>query len=126
MIEHDLSNRDLSTLMTKAGAKVNQSTIWHWTTCKRGYPSESYFGEDKLKALASCLRIDEDELRLALDRSRSLYTEGQWEKNPAPQHDDLKTLRDLLDGRTGEWIRTASVLDLIDTLDAARKHRESK
>jgi hypothetical protein len=124
MVEKGISYRTLAKFMSST-VKVNQSTVWHWITCKRGYPSESYFREEHLTAMSSALLISEEELRLALDRSRSLYT-GQWEKNPAPQHDDLKTLRDALTGRASEWIRITYVLDLIESLDLAREKRKEQ
>jgi hypothetical protein len=98
MVEKGISYRTLAKFMSST-VKVNQSTVWHWITCKRGYPSESYFREEHL---------------------------GQWEKNPAPQHDDLKTLRDALTGRTSEWIRITYVLDLIESLDLAREKRKEQ
>lgn len=132
----DMSTRDVAGGMTKLKAKTDQSTFWVWLHNESGHPSPRSFTTTHLKALCRVLKLQEPEVRKALDESRAIYT-GRPEPTPRPQLEGLITLKMVLERSKGVMVKRATILHLVKSLIAgaeveppaekpARPHRKTK
>lgn len=88
------SNRELAREMSRT-IKTPQSTLFTWLHNTNGFPHPKAFKPAHLKALAQILKLKENEIKLALDGSRHLYT-GRETPMPLKSKDAFRTFIEIL------------------------------
>lgn len=123
-----ISSRELTKEINsrlKPKEHVNQSTVWFWRNTRNGYPSPRSFKAAHLRALSKVLRLQEDDVRRALDESRAIYS-GNPDPTPRPQLDALATLQTTLEQTGKATVRVKWLLHLVKSLRASAQEPATK
>ena len=123
--EKGISGRELAKLLTAAGAKVSQSSLWIWLHNENGYPHPKAFKNEHLKALARVLELSEKEITKAIDASRVFYQPKQ-EPTPAPVMDAFATFIRILENDRRTNVSLGFVVNLAKNLyNGALAHQQA-
>jgi hypothetical protein len=106
--ELQISTREMSARLGKAGFNVSHINIWCWLRNKQGYPGRSFTIEMN-NILANCLQIPAAALAKALDQSRALSKDSLKDRG-------LHALRRIVAESTKKTWTKASLLAEIDSL----------
>ena len=120
LLEHARAKNGLSTRELAERINTSQSNYWIWTHSTNGYPSPRSFKEAHLKALSKTLKIPEQEIKDAIDASRSFYSPGELPP-PRPSVDALQTLIEVLKNDKRVRLARTYVLNLVLNLQATTK-----
>lgn len=113
--ELGLSYADLA-----APLDANRATVWIWLHNANGFPHPKSFKSKYPALLARLLKIKEDDILNALDRSRHLYT--RREAIPLPQSKDaLATLIGVLENHKAVRVKVSYVLNIARRLRAGQE-----
>ena len=120
LLEHARAKYALSTRELAARINTSQSNYWIWTHSMNGYPSPRSFKDAHLKALSKTLKIPEQEIKDAIDASRSIYSPGEI-ATPRPSSDALLALIEVLKNDKRVRLNRSYVLNLALNLHAGTK-----
>lgn len=94
-----------------AAIGTSQSNVWIWTHNKNGFPSPKSFKEHHLEALSQVLKIPQEEIRSAIDASRSWYRPGELPP-PRPTIDAFKAFIEVLENDKRDRFARSFVINL--------------
>ncbi len=106
--ELQISTREMSARLAKAGFKVSHINIWCWLRNKQGYPGRTFTIEMN-NILANCLQIPAPALAKALDQSRALSKDSLKDRG-------LHALRRIVAESTKKTWTKDAILAEIDSL----------